>query len=126
MATASQNSEPLQNNPSSGQLALFTVFEQLPTLTKEQQWWIDYRATVESLGRILIAPPATPKQQVDILRAATHKILNDPKLVAEGNRRKRYINYIPAAEAKKAVNQVLASLTPAQKKKIRKVVLETY
>ena len=103
-----------------------TVFEQLPNLTKEQQWWIDYRATVESLGRILVAPPATPKHLVKILRAATHKILNDPDLIKETNRRQRFINYIPAAEAKKAVNKVLASLTPAQKKKIRKVVLDTY
>jgi tripartite-type tricarboxylate transporter receptor subunit TctC len=103
-----------------------TVFEQLPNLTKEQQWWIDLRATVESLGRILVAPPSTPKHQVDVLRAATHKILNDPDLIAEGNRRKRYINYIPASEAKKAVNKVLASLTDAEKAKIKKVVLGTY
>lgn len=103
-----------------------TVFEQLPNLTKDQQWWIDYRATVESLGRILVAPPSTPRHLVDILRAATHKILNDPDLIAEANRRQRFINYIPAAEAKKAVIRVLASLTPAQKAKIKKVVLDTY
>jgi tripartite-type tricarboxylate transporter receptor subunit TctC len=103
-----------------------TVFEQLPNLTKEQQWWIDLRATIESLGRILIAPPATPKHLVDILRAATDKILKDPDLIAEANRRKRYISYIPAAEAMKAVNRVLASLTPAEKAKIKKVVLDTY
>jgi len=103
-----------------------TVFEQLPNLTKEQQWWIDLRATVESLGRILIAPPATPKEQVDILRAATDKILQDPILIAEGNKRKRYINYVPAAEARKAVDMVLGSLTAAEKKKIKKVVLDTY
>lgn len=103
-----------------------TVFEQLPNLTKEQQWWIDLRTTVESLGRILVAPPATPQNLVETLRAATDKILKDPALVAEGNRRKRYINYVPAAEAKKAVNKVIGSLTPAQKAKIKKVVLNTY
>ena len=103
-----------------------TVFEQLPNLSKEKQWWIDFRATVESLGRILVAPPATPKHLVDILRAATHKILNDPKLIAEANRRKRFISYIPADQAVKAVNKVLSSLTPAQKAKIKKVVLDTY
>ncbi len=103
-----------------------TVFEQVPDLTKEQQWWIDYRATVESLGRILVAPPATPNHLVDILRAATEKILQDPDLIKEADRRKRYISYIPAAAAKKAVNKVLASLTPAQKAKIKKVVLDTY
>lgn len=103
-----------------------TVFEQVPNLTKEQQWWIDFRATVESLGRILVAPPATPKHVVDILRAATHKILNDPGLIKEANKRRRYIGYQTAAQAKKAVNTVLASLTAAQKAKIKKVVLDTY
>ena len=103
-----------------------TVFEQLPNLTKDQQWWIDFRATVESLGRILVAPPATPKHLVDILRAATHKILNDPKVVAEFDKRKRYISYRTADQAMKAVKKVLASLTPAEKEKIKKVVLDTY
>ena len=45
-----------------------TVFEQLPNLTKEQQWWIDYRATVESLGRILVMPPSTPDNLVQKVR----------------------------------------------------------
>lgn len=103
-----------------------TVFEQLPNLTAEQQWWLDYRATVESLGRILVAPPKTPEHLVAKLRAATHKILSDPKIVAEGNKRKRYIKYIPADEAKKNVLKVLASVTPEQKAKIKKVVLDTY
>lgn len=103
-----------------------TVFEQLPNMSEESKWWIDFHATVESLGRILVAPPATPKHLVDILRAATHKILNDPDLIAEANRRKRFIGYQTAAQAKKAVNTVLASPTPAEIAKIKKLVLDTY
>ena len=103
-----------------------TVFEQFPNLTAEQQWWIDFHATVESLGRILVAPPGTPQKLVAELRAATDRILTDPEVVAEGAKRKRFIKYIPAAEAKKALQTVLTSVTPEQKARIKKVVLNTY
>jgi len=103
-----------------------TVFEQLPNLTEDQKWWIDFHASVESLGRILVAPPGTPKARVDALRAATHKILSDPKVVEAGAKRKRFIKYIPAAETKEIVMKVLKSATPEQTAKIKKVVLKTY
>jgi len=84
-----------------------------PNLTKDQQWWIDYRSTVESLGRILVAPPSTPKHLVKILRAATVKILTDPKIIAQGNKRRRYIKFISADQTIKNVNTVLSAVTPA-------------
>lgn len=103
-----------------------TVFEQLPNLTAEQQWYLDYRATLESLGRILIAPPGTPKRFVNALRTATHNILSDPEVVAQGAKKKRFIKYIPAGEAKAALLKVLAGVTPEQKARIKKIVLNTY
>ncbi|MDA1324120.1 MAG: tripartite tricarboxylate transporter substrate-binding protein [Proteobacteria bacterium] len=101
-----------------------TVFEQMPNLSKEQQWWIDYRATVESLGRILVMPPSTPDNLLKIMRQATHTILSDPKFVAEGAKKKRYIKYIDAAQTEKNIATVLKSLTPEQTAQIKKVVLE--
>ena len=100
-----------------------TVFEQLPNLNKEQQWWIDYRATVESLGRILVMPPSTPNNLVQIVRDATHQILSDPEFVAEGAKKKRYIKYIDAAQTEKNIATVLQSLTPQQTAQIKEVVL---
>ena len=73
-----------------------------------------------------VAPPATPKHVVEIPRKATHKILNDPDLIKEANRRRRFIGYQTAAQARKAVDAVLAAPTAAEKAKIKKVVLDTY
>lgn len=101
-----------------------TVFEQIPDLTREQQWWIDYRATVESLGRILVMPPSTPEYLLNTVREATHKILSDPAFVAEGAKKKRFIKYIDAAQTEKNIAVVLKSLTPEQLAQIKKVVLE--
>ena len=100
-----------------------TVFEQLPNLSKDQQWWIDYRATVESLGRILVMPPSTPDNLLRVVRAATHKILTDPVFVAAAAKKKRYIKYIDAARTEKNIAGVLQSLTPKQTAQIKKVVL---
>ena len=102
------------------------MFEQISDLSKEQQWWIDYRTTVESLGRVLVAAPTTPKAQLDTLRAAAHKILSDPKVVKEGDKRRRYINYIPWQQTEKNITAALSAVTAEQKAQVKKVVLDTY
>jgi tripartite-type tricarboxylate transporter receptor subunit TctC len=99
-----------------------TITEQM-TLDKEQLWWLDYRNTLESMGRILVVPPSTPKAVLAKLQAVTEKIVGDPKFLAEAKKRKRDINFIPAHKAKEAVVTVLESVTPEQKAAIRKVVL---
>ena len=99
-----------------------TVFESVK-LTKTQEWWIDYRATLEGLGRMLVVAPSTPANVVAKMRAATDRILSDPKIVAEGAKKKRFIKYIAAGEAEKMVQTVLKSVNAKQKAEIRKVVL---
>ena len=99
-----------------------TIFESMK-LSKEQQWWIDYRATLDNLGRILVVPPNTPKEILAGLQDVTRKILTDPKVVAEANKKKRYIKFVPAEEAKKMVLHVLNGVTPEQKARIKEVVL---
>jgi tripartite-type tricarboxylate transporter receptor subunit TctC len=99
-----------------------TVFEQVK-LTKDQEWWVDYRATIESLGRMLVLPPAAPKKVVDMYRAATHNILSDPKVVAAFAKKRREIEYVPANGVEKMLDKVLGSVTEAQKKQLRKVIL---
>ncbi len=101
-----------------------TIFESVSGLTPEQEWLLDYRATLEGLGRIVAVPPGTPKEAIDKLRAATDKILTDPEVIAEADKKKRYIKYIPAEKAEQMVETVLQSVTPEQKKKIRDVVLD--
>jgi tripartite-type tricarboxylate transporter receptor subunit TctC len=100
-----------------------TVFEQLPDLSKEQQWWIDYRATVESLGRILVMPPSTPDNLLKTVRAAADAILSDPEFVEYGAKKKRYIKYIDAAQTEKNIKVVLKSLKPKQIALMKDVVL---
>ena len=105
------------------------LFPDLPTVTElvtlkdDQLWWIDIRNTIEGLGRMLVAPPSTPKAQVDTLRAAAHAILTDKNFVAEADKRKRFIQYIEAAEAEKMVGRLLTELSPTEKANVKDLLM---
>ena len=105
------------------------LFPKVPTITelvkldKDQQWWLDYRNTLEGLGRILVVPPNTPHATLALLQKVTKDILTDPKVVAYFNKKKRYINYVAPAKTKEMIEKILHSVTPEQKKAIYKVVL---
>jgi len=105
---------------------LFPDLKAIPevqSLTDDQLWWIDVRNTIEGLGRMLVAPPSAPKARVDTLRAAAHSILTNKEFVAESKRRSREIVYIEAAEAKRMVQRILGELSPAEKSRIKTVLL---
>jgi tripartite-type tricarboxylate transporter receptor subunit TctC len=102
---------------------LRTITEVLP-LKDDQLWWLDVRNTIEGLGRMLVAPPSTPKAQVDKLRAAAKAILTDKAVVAEGNKRKRFIKFIEADEAERMVLRTLAELEPKEKAAIKALLLK--
>lgn len=105
------------------------LFPKLPAITelveldKEQLWWLDYRNTLEFLGRLFVVAPSIPKPVLAKLQKVTAKIVSDPKFLAEAKRRQRTIQFTPPEKAKEAVVAVLESVTPEQKARIRKVVM---
>jgi tripartite-type tricarboxylate transporter receptor subunit TctC len=58
-------------------------------------------------GRPYVLPPATPPEQVKILREAFMKTLNDPELLAEAKRRRIDIEYTPGDELEKLAKEVI-------------------
>ena len=98
------------------------IYEQ-NEIDADGQWLLDYRATIETLGRILVAPPGMSAARLATLQAAVKKALSDPALIAEGERTKFYIAYGDAEETRKATASVINDLTPAQKERIRAIVI---
>ncbi|MDA1325611.1 MAG: tripartite tricarboxylate transporter substrate-binding protein [Proteobacteria bacterium] len=94
------------------------------SLKDDQLWWIDIRNTIEGLGRMLVAPPGTPKARVDTLRATANAILTDKSVIAEANKRKRFIRFIKASEAERMVRRVLTELTPKEKADIKDLLMK--
>ena len=102
-----------------------TMYEAVK-LTSEQEWWLDFRAGLNDLGRILVTAPGTPPERLAFLRAAIKKVLTDPGVIAEGAKTQRFIDFRDGEEAHKTTVKVLSGLTPEQKARVREVVLKKY
>jgi tripartite-type tricarboxylate transporter receptor subunit TctC len=98
-----------------------TIFDALP-LTADQQWLFDFRSKLESLGRILVVPPGMPPGRLSFLQAAVKATLNDPALLAEGDRSQRYIDYLDAATTRKNAQDVVSDITPEQRKRVQDII----
>jgi len=98
-----------------------TVYEQAK-LTPDQEWWFDFRANLNDLGRILVTSPGTPPERLAFLREAVRRTLTNPALIAEGEKSQRFVAYQAPEKAVEITRKVLTAVTPEQKKRIRDAV----
>jgi tripartite-type tricarboxylate transporter receptor subunit TctC len=100
-----------------------TVFEQVK-LTPDQEWWLDFRANLNDLGRILVTSPGVSQARLDFLRAAVKRALTDPALIAEGEKTQRGVKYQPPKESLELTRKVLTAATPEQKERLRQAIFK--
>jgi tripartite-type tricarboxylate transporter receptor subunit TctC len=98
-----------------------TIFEALK-LGPDQEWLLDYYATMGDLARILVAPPNLPPARLAYLQAAVNKALTDPALIAEGERTQFYVDYSDGEATREAALKVVESITPEQRQRVRNVL----
>jgi len=98
-----------------------TIYETVK-LTADQQWLFDFRSKLENLGRILLVPPGLPPARLAFLQAAVKATLNDPLLVAEGERSQRYIDYLDAASTRQNAQDVVSDITVQQRKRVQEII----
>ena len=98
-----------------------TIFESV-RMSPQDEWLMDFHGVVEDLGRILVVPPNVPKARLDFLRAVVKDTLSDPKLMADGEKSQRYVDYIAAEPTMKAVRSAITDLTPEQKKRVQGIL----
>ena len=101
--------------------AVPTIFE-LTKPTAEQKKWIDFNAQLSDLGRSLVVPGDTPADRVAFLKKAVDGILADPKLIAEGERLKRPIDYESGAKNRKTLEDFFKALDPATTRKVKELL----
>ena len=99
-----------------------TVFEQAK-LDDEQRWWLEFRMSINDLGRILVTTPGVPADRLAFLREAVKKTLTDPALIAEGEKTERFVDFQEPAVARNLAVKALGGATPEMREKVRKVVL---
>jgi len=98
-----------------------TIFDAVK-LTADQQWLFDFRGKLEDLGRILLVPPSTPPGRLAALQAAVKQTLNEPALIAEGEKSQRYIDYLDAAATRKNAQDVVTNISPEQRKRVQDIL----
>ena len=102
-----------------------TIFESMK-LNAEQEWWFDFRSTLDALGRVLVTTPGVPPDRLAFLQDALGKLVKNPKLLAEAGKSQRYIIYRDPRAAQQAIERVINAPTPAQRAEIKQIVLHKY
>lgn len=102
-----------------------TIYEAVE-LTKEGEWWVDFRAAVDDIGRMLVTAPGVPAERLTFLQQAVQRALTNEELIAEGEKTQRYIDFVDAPQTGKLVARVLTDITPEQRKQVNQVVLKKY
>ena len=93
-----------------------TVFE-ATRIDPDRVWAMDFLASLEGTGRLLIAPPGIPAARLAYLNMAIKETLHIPELRAEGERIERIIEYVDPAATQKNVMSVVSGVTAEQKAK---------
>ncbi len=102
------------------------TFHEAVKLSKEQQWWLDFRAELNDFGRILVTSPGVPADRLAYLRAAVKKVLTDPAVIAEAAKKKRDLAYRDPETLRKLAAKLLDSVTEKERANVREVVLKKY
>ena len=98
-----------------------TVFE-AAKLNAEQEWLFNFRHVVQSLGRILVAPPGMAESRLAVLEAATQRSVQDPNFLAEGEKRQLYTDYVSAAGTRENAMNIVTNVTPEQRKLVQDIL----
>jgi tripartite-type tricarboxylate transporter receptor subunit TctC len=97
-----------------------TIYE-AAKLDADGRWLFDFYTGVESVGRIFIAPPGVPKARLAYLQAAVKTVLHNPKLIAEGERAGRIMEYLDPESTLATVRKVVGHITPEQRARVKKI-----
>ncbi len=102
-----------------------TIFEQ-GGLTDSQKWWLDLRADVDALGRIIIAGPNVNPERMAYLQGMMKTIATDPAIRGEGDRLERYLDFqSPEATRDRALG-LINGVTGERKANMKNVVMKKY
>lgn len=93
------------------------IFDQM-TLDADQTWLVDFRSTLESLGRILALPGKMPPARLKLMQELTAEALRDPALLEEGERSQRYVGHVDAETTYKRVLSIVRDLSAEQKARV--------
>jgi tripartite-type tricarboxylate transporter receptor subunit TctC len=102
-----------------------TIFEAVE-LTPEQQQKINFRISIDELGRILVVPAGLPPDRLAYLQNAVKQVMQDPAVIAETEKRQLYIDYRDPEQTGKLISEIFGSLTPEQRQQVKEVATKRF
>lgn len=102
-----------------------TIFEAVK-MTAEQQKKINFRISIDELGRILVVPAGLPADRLAFLQNAVKEVMQDPAIIAETEKRQLYIDYRNPEQTGKLISDIFGSLTPEQKQQVKEVATKKF
>jgi tripartite-type tricarboxylate transporter receptor subunit TctC len=117
-------------------LALFGVrrwrhLPDVPTLSEvaplpaDKTWIVELREQIGDAQRAMVAPPDVPADRVEFLRGALAQVLTDPKVIDEGARTNREIEFMSGSDLQRLVADLMKVAGP-RLPEFKKIVLDTY
>ncbi len=102
-----------------------TIFEQ-GGLNETQTWWMNARADIDALGRIIMMNPKAPPERVAFIRAIVRKVLTDPAVIAEGVRLERYIDFQSPEVTRERALGLINGMSAERKATLQDVVMKKF
>jgi tripartite-type tricarboxylate transporter receptor subunit TctC len=102
-----------------------TIFEAV-TLTPEQKKKINFRISIDELGRILVVPAGLTAERLAYLQNAVRNVMQDPELIAETEKRQLYIDYRDPEQTRTLIREIFGSLTPHERDQLKEVATKKF
>jgi tripartite-type tricarboxylate transporter receptor subunit TctC len=102
-----------------------TVFEGAK-LKSEDARLLDWRASIASLGRIILATPGTPADRVALLRNQLGQVLRAPEFVAEMKKVNLSASYASAEDVRDTVERAMTTLDAKGLAEMKDIALNRY
>ena len=102
-----------------------TIFETMK-LTPEQAAKINFRISIDELGRIFVVPPDTPADRLAYLQDVFRTVMMSPEVAAEAEKRNLYIDYRSPAETQALIASIFKGLTPEMRRQVKDVATGKY
>jgi tripartite-type tricarboxylate transporter receptor subunit TctC len=102
-----------------------TIFES-GGISAEGERLLDWRASIASLGRVILVTPGTPPDRVEYLRKELAQILRDPAFTAEVKKFNLSAGFADARTVESTVQRAMTTLDAAGLAELKDIALNRY
>jgi tripartite-type tricarboxylate transporter receptor subunit TctC len=101
------------------------MLSEVGQLPADKTWIVELREQIGDAQRAMVAAPDVPADRVEFLRGAFAEVLTDPKVIEDGARTNREIEYMSGGDLQRLVTDLMKAAGP-RLSEFKKIALDTY